>query len=65
VHYQSKRTLAILALDLAHEAFEAAATELTLAVALAPDALGSDALILARAIELQTLAVHAAIRRHY
>jgi hypothetical protein len=63
---QANRTLAILALDRAYEALCAAAAELTLAAALArtDGTLGPDTVILARAIEVETLAVHDVIRRH-
>jgi hypothetical protein len=66
MHSRSSRTPAILALDRAYEALSSAATELTLAAALVPtdDALGSEVLILGRAIELEMLAVHDVIRRH-
>jgi hypothetical protein len=59
--------LAVLALGQAFDALQAAATELTLAVALAPagSAISCDALVLARAVELESVAVQEAVRRHY
>jgi hypothetical protein len=61
MHSQPTRALAIIALVQAHEALRSAAAELRLAVVLAStdDALRSDALVVAQAIEFETLAIHA------
>jgi hypothetical protein len=57
--------LTTIALTKALDALEEAATELTLAVALSPPASGRelDALMLARAVELEAAAVYAVVTR--
>jgi hypothetical protein len=57
--------LVIEALDLAFDALQAAAAELSLASALAPSsALRTDARILADAVEREALAINSTLLRH-